>query len=490
VPAPARIALTLGESVGQPGAPLALRIGQELLAEVLSLDAESGRALLSMAGRRFSAHVPSGIEQGQVLRVSVAAIAPDRLTLRLAAPESPASNTAPTPVVATTAATSAGAAAQALDAPAILAELNLPPMPDLSAAVQALVEGSQPLTRGNILTIANAIAGQPLPVESARAALVLQNLGLPVTPRALQIARTALAETPPRPLGEIVRDLVRAGASAEELGHAGLVVTAGTPEELEHVIASFNQGPEAVLADAVQEQEFARPDSAPPADGASVMDDAPAATVRLAGPADARTLLARTAATPLLPEAVRALAQVLHDRIEFQQLANAAALTRADNPPPQRPATGHSEVAGELDAPASPGAPVSGQQSTTLAFSVPLAMNGQFTTLELTVQREPPSRRNVDAAEVTPVRAHFTVSLQRLGEVAADLRLAGSSLRCRISVPPGPGHDLVAGTVSDLRARWEEAGFHVDGVDCLPAPPVSSTDAASAVVLRHVSLDA
>jgi len=54
------IATTLGDADLAGLGPLTLRVGQRLLAEVLSIQAETGRTILSLAGRRIEAQVPTG----------------------------------------------------------------------------------------------------------------------------------------------------------------------------------------------------------------------------------------------------------------------------------------------------------------------------------------------------------------------------------------------------------------------------------------------
>jgi len=121
-----------------------------------------------------------------------------------------------------------------------------------------------------------------------------------------------------------------------------------------------------------------------------------------------------------------------------------------------------------------------------LAFSIPLAFGGQFTTVELTVQRDSGGRGEADGA-ASSVRAHFSVRLDRLGEVGADLRLSGPSLRGRLSAPPGPAHDLLSAAVEELRGRWQQAGFQVDALDCVPAAQ-DAVETLPPVTLHHVNL--
>src|SRR5438552_2595008 len=80
-PALIRIAL-VSSDLGDLG-PLSLRVGQRLLAEVLAVQAETGRTILSLAGRRVEAQVPAGLRQGEIVRVAVAEVLPDRLVFRV-----------------------------------------------------------------------------------------------------------------------------------------------------------------------------------------------------------------------------------------------------------------------------------------------------------------------------------------------------------------------------------------------------------------------
>src|SRR6266542_3807610 len=179
-PAPrlVRIALVSPE-LGDLG-PLTLRVGQRLLAEVLSVQAETGRTILSLAGRRVEAQVPTGLRQGEIVRLAVAEALPDRLVFRVE-PEG-------LEVPALT------ARSVAVDAGAVLAELDLPDTPVLRAAVGALVEQQAPLARETLLQIRSAlapVAGEP--ALNARAAVVLRQAGIPLTRRGVGRGRTPFA---------------------------------------------------------------------------------------------------------------------------------------------------------------------------------------------------------------------------------------------------------------------------------------------------------
>ena len=596
-----QVALSLYEAPGQ-GAPLVLRLGQRLVAEVLSLDAQTGRAMLSMAGRRFTAQADTPLAQGQVLRVVVADASPENLVLRLA-PDSPLGTPSPASPPPS------GGASTTLDAAAVLAQLELPVSAELRAAVMALVDRGRPLTRPSLLAVRSAIAGQPALAESARAAVTLQELGLPLTQRALELARAALTETPPLPLGDLLQDLAAAGWPEA----AALAVEEPTAAELQRVVTLLAESPENALAatmaetgsatttplatsdaapsgnagfpqpqpasgDAAQSLPASIPETTDATDGVAanvaasapgMESDYPALPRTAAGtptdveawtapavpsnrgraegggapvpsavgdtvwdgeasaagravatlPADARTVLARAAAAPDLPAAVRALARVLHDRIELQQLGNAAALARASRQPdlagsaqmPQRTAGGTVPSA-SLSAPSAGGVPNNAAPDLAaavpnalpdlataaalpagvpLAFSIPLAMGGQYSTVELSVQRDAGGRSGATGRS-SAVRASFTVTLARLGQVRADLRLDGPALRCRLSALPGAAHAALSEALPALRDALAATGFRVESLDCLEAAPeleAATTASQASHLLRHVDLD-
>jgi hypothetical protein len=348
-----------------------------------------------------------------------------------------------------------------------------------------------------VLTLRAAVAGQAAPDQAARAAIALQELGIPVTPRALDLARSALTESPGQPLGDALQQLLDSGADPQL---AALLVDTPTADALQQAVTLLADPPEATLADAL--------DAA-----ADATADAPAAPAPMPrAPSDAgipaesaRTVLARSAGSPDLPAAVRALAQTLHDRVELQQLANAVALSRADgaatgtdSAPSRAAARLPAGVPGAIGVPAAPAGtnPLSAatqlaqQSPLALSFSIPLALGGQVTTLDLTVHRDPPSSRHgADPAEA-PVRAQLALRLPHLGDVGVDLRLAGSALRCRLTAQPGTAHDTLAAAAGDLRDRWLAAGFQVDALDCVPAVASNGDKPPRPVHLRHVDLGA
>jgi hypothetical protein len=326
---------------------------------------------------------------------------------------------------------------------------------------------------------------------------------------------------PPRPVGDLVQDLLGAAGDSEELASLHLAATSAQPEELQRVVTLIAEGPEAALAEAVQTAQAVSaataeaspaaepeesPAAAPPA-SAEPAEAEPTGTKPTGGEQpiatralDARTVLARAAAAPDLPAAVRTLAQTLHDRIELQQLANAASLATQQTEGTAPPRSVLSATPLSTPSPLTPGGdpvPAAGAPQpahgspppASLALSIPLGIGGQHATLELAIQRDRPSRRDAGEESAASIRAQFSVRLQRLGEVSADLRLSASTLRCRISAPPGPAHDLLSSATADLRARWEQAGFHVDALDCLVASPGAGA-AVPPPALYHVDLDA
>lgn len=217
-----RVALGLGTPVTAGGQPLALRVGQELLAEVLSLGApangdqpglDSGAAagqgrtqtaVLSMAGRRFQAQVPAGVQDGQLLRLAVTGATPERLTLRVVSP------------------IASGAPAPMIDPATILAEFGLPLTPELRLATAAFVERGLPLSRESLLAARTALAGQPGAVaENARLVANLVALGIPPTARSLALARGVMTQSPLVPLGDLLRNMLReAGLDLSDPGDA------------------------------------------------------------------------------------------------------------------------------------------------------------------------------------------------------------------------------------------------------------------------------
>ncbi|HEU5315992.1 MAG TPA: flagellar hook-length control protein FliK [Chloroflexota bacterium] len=303
-PVQALVRITLSSpELGDVG-PLSLRLGQRLLAEVLAVQAESGRAILSLAGRRLQAQLPAGARAGDVLRVVVADAQPDRLVFRV---EPDTTGTPPAvsaqlgrPAAAPPAAAgaplgTAGAAPPRLEAAALLAEFGLPDTPPLRAAVDALVERQLPLSRDALSQIRAAIAALPGdPVLHARAAVLLAEEGLPLTPRAVTLARAELPARVATPLGAVLAQVVRSLAGGAQQVDAepaspvptrplapdvadqqmditpraalqALAVNAPNAREVQRAIATLSQPPEAVVLAAAGELALREASDAPAA---------------------------------------------------------------------------------------------------------------------------------------------------------------------------------------------------------------------------------
>jgi len=454
--------------------------------------------------------------------------------------------------------------------------------------VQALVERQQPLTRDAVQQLRAAIAGLPGPLEpDARAAALLRAEGLPLTARAVQLARTSLTPASAAPLGMLLGELVatlratagapmaapeapaktaprrsstgliadmtdvptaeppadvpealpqglptpgagtqRRGAPDPALTALSLAVSAPEAAELERVFTLFTRTPEAALlansrsilvVSRLAEAEQP-PSLIPPADQAS---DTPSSSARPPldvppVPADdatqqnARTILlsivddpaeAPETARATLPEAravvserVREMVAALHDRVELEQL-RAAGVTRGAA---VSQTTGLLEAQGDPFATAGPTAPAvpapalppATLPSHPIALSIPLAIGGQFATLQLHVQREPEGGNRSPSDAPAAIRASFTLHLRRLGEVGADLRLAGPQVRCRLRAASPDVATRLSEGMSGLQARLEVAGLDVRQMDCVLADAGAQGDAAPRVQLRHVAAEA
>jgi hypothetical protein len=594
-------------------APLSLRVGQGVVADVLRVDAETGRAILSLGGRRLEAQVPPGLRAGETIRLVVAELTDARVVLRLLAetalgrialPLSEASNSA----------TLSGGRVVPFDATALLVELDLPDTAPFRAAAQALFEAGQPLSRHALFAVRNAMAGHPGPhAENARAVVALQSLGVAITSRSLTLARTA-APGPggvPASLGDLLRDLVqvltRSGSdlpatpldasvlrASSRPGPPGTSDTApGAPTNASTPARSSNAASSAFTAPAPAPTAGGLPNNAAPvpvlltarpallpstvstspvdtgstslsqtsapalSTASSQVPDLPGSPLRAlalvlsqlavrtasvpellrvvqliaegpesklvralpastegvgqASPPDARTVLRAIAgsagppepprpvnASPSTPpplgsddglpdvlQIIRSQITALHDRIEFQQLANAAALARstADAQASARSALGATQSdqgssglvsARSLDAgsamPTTTTPSAAPGPAPTLTLSIPLAAGGQFSTLELTVQPDGTSAHEADAAPFLGLHARFTLRLEHLGEVSADLRLDGNTLRCRLATEAGASFRLLSSKASTLRDRLQRAGFEVERLECAPLP--------------------
>jgi flagellar hook-length control protein FliK len=90
------IALIAKAAAAALAAELELRVGDELVARVAALPGPDGRGLLSLAGTLHSARLPTGLREGQKLRLQVAGAEEGALVLRLLGEE--ASSASPTRV--------------------------------------------------------------------------------------------------------------------------------------------------------------------------------------------------------------------------------------------------------------------------------------------------------------------------------------------------------------------------------------------------------
>lgn len=596
VPAPASPYVVVGASLGDLDlaglGPLTLRVGQRLLAEVLAVQAETGRTLLSLAGRRLEAQIPPGIRQGEIVRVVVAQVLPDRVVFRI--DTSPAEVSLSSPHGAG-GATSAGSArpqllpSAALASPAsapqpthfsrtalplleasrLLAELELPDTPTARAIVHALVERRQPLSRESIQQLRALVSAVPttsaapgsapaaIDVElDARAAVRLHEAGLPLTPRAMQLMRTSLSPTTAVPLGALLSELVTTlratlgtpartrpqtpavpsagGAPTRSEGDPAaralqLAATSPAPAELARVISLYASTPEAeLLAAADSDGPFAPASSgrepAPaltePAtrqnartlllgllEGSSDVADAlqstsPASPRSPTTVAGAEPEFMGASAAPTDPSAAaqsRAsqLVGALHDRIELEQVRAASAgrtsaLTLADASTSLQVAPAPASAVAGMQLPPEllPAVPAAPLPTNPIALSIPLAIAGQFATLQLVVQREP-DRGSQPATDDTPaVRASFTLHLRRLGEVGADLRLQGPQVRCRLRAASSEVAGRLSEGLNGLQARLEHAGLDVRQLECIVAGAATDGPSTPAIELRHVAAEA
>jgi len=193
---------------------------------------------------------------------------------------------------------------------------------------------------------------------------------------------------------------------------------------------------------------------------------------------------ARSAA---LARMVGALATALNDRIELQQLRAAVSLAQQSEAGavPTRSNELMDGAALPLRVPDAPTTLPGSQASMPLTLSLPFAMGGRLSTLDLTVQPDKEYRGASDAA--TPaIRASFSVQLERLGTVGADVRLSGATLRCRLRAGSDSALNTLSGAIEPLRARLQHAGFTVDALHCaladaapLPLLPLSITSAST-----------
>ena len=232
--------------------------------------------------------------------------------------------------------------------------------------------------------------------------------------------------------------------------------------------------------------------------GASSLPTAPGPTssTMASPPPNSQTLAGQTAGTPDrgggTPAAM--LARVLHDRLEYQQLGNSATLSRGGWD--AQPSTGQS-LAGTTGTPASTTAGVRPDGTPAafptnipipapgdaLNFSIPLAFAGQLTTLELAVWRDGGRRQDGQEESSTGLHARMRLDMESLGRVGADIRIIGTSLRCRLTADREDTYALLQQNGDGLLDRLRGAGFSVEGLDYRPLM-VAPSDAGRAVVRR------
>ena len=211
-----------------------------------------------------------------------------------------------------------------------------------------------------------------------------------------------------------------------------------------------------------------------------------------------------TPGTPANPVPDRAatpaaiLARVIHDRLEYQQLGNAAVLARGGwenaststasaTPNPGAPTTGARPEATASAFPANVPLPPPGD---ALNFSVPLAFAGQMATLELTVWRDGGRRQEAHEESTPGLHARMRLELSQLGRVGADIRIAGQNLRCRLTADRDETNALLQANGEALLDRLRGVGFMVEGLDYRPfagtASGAGSGEAPS--VVRRVDM--
>ncbi|NBT93958.1 MAG: flagellar hook-length control protein FliK [Chloroflexi bacterium] len=214
--------------------------------------------------------------------------------------------------------------------------------------------------------------------------------------------------------------------------------------------------------------------------GASSLPTAPGPTssTMASPPPNPQTLAGQTAGTPDrgggTPAAM--LARVLHDRLEYQQLGNSATLsgTPASTTAGVRPDGTPAAFPTNIPIPA-PG--------DALNFSIPLAFAGQLTTLELAVWRDGGRRQDGQEESSTGLHARMRLDMESLGRVGADIRIIGTSLRCRLTADREDTYALLQQNGDGLLDRLRGAGFSVEGLDYRPLM-VAPSDAGRAVVRR------
>jgi hypothetical protein len=213
-----------------------------------------------------------------------------------------------------------------------------------------------------------------------------------------------------------------------------------------------------------------------------------------------------TAGTPpsQLPERLATpaamLARVIHDRLEYQQLGNAATLARggwengvqSGTSPSGTPTPGSSTLGTrpEANAPAFPPSVLVPPPGDALNFSVPLAFAGQMATLELTVWRDGGRRQDAQEESTPGLHARMRLDLSQLGRVGADIRIAGQNLRCRLTADRAETTALLQENGEALLGRLRDVGFTVEGLDYRPfaSSGSGSTQGEGPSVVRRVDM--
>ena len=194
------------------------------------------------------------------------------------------------------------------------------------------------------------------------------------------------------------------------------------------------------------------------------------------------------------------LARVIHDRLEYQQLGNAATLARggwengsqAGTAPSgtSTPGTSTPGTRPEANAPAFPANVSVPPPGDALNFSVPLAFAGQMATLELTVWRDGGRRQDTHEESTPGLHARMRLELSQLGRVGADIRIAGQNLRCRLTADRAETNALLQANGEALLGRLRDVGFTVEGLDYRPFAGATSgaAQADGPSVVRRVDM--
>jgi hypothetical protein len=125
-----------------------------------------------------------------------------------------------------------------------------------------------------------------------------------------------------------------------------------------------------------------------------------------------------------------------------------------------------------------------------LVVSLPLAFGGELRTLELVVERDPEHTRVPGEPVVDALRARFTLNLARLGTVGGDIRLQGTTVRCRLRARDRAAAGYLDSASDRLRARFERAGLLVTGIECIVGEREVPFSAGIPGALRHDAVEA